>query len=330
MERCSATAAIATASSAERVTTMTFNEGAQIDSGRVSVGGGGGPGTGGKLAIGGGAGGLILLVLTLLFGGDAGSVLGDLTGAQNSGQSGGGAATLQGCETGADANRDVNCRVAFTAASLDDVWNAQLEIQTGVQYIPPGITLFSGSVRTGCGAASSEVGPFYCPADSTGYFDTSFFQLLVDRFGSSGGPLAQEYVVAHEVGHHIQNQLGDIGRAQQDPRGEESGAVRTELQADCYAGIWAHFADKQPAPGGGQPLLAPLTDRDISDALSAAQSVGDDRIQQSTSGRVNPESWTHGSSVQRQKWFLAGYNTGQVKACDTYSARDLDNPPGQR
>ena len=148
----------------------------------------------------------------------------------------------------------------------------------------------------------------------------------MDRFGSSGGPLAQEYVVAHEVGHHISNQLGTLGAAQQDPQGAAGGGVRTELQADCFAGVWAHWADSTPGPNGGQPFLQKLTDRDIRDALSAAQAVGDDRIQRSAGQRVNPETWTHGSSEERQKWFLAGYQTGLVKACDTFSARDLNNP----
>lgn len=306
---------------------MTFDDGARMDPGRVQVGGGGG-GRGGKFALGGGAGGLIVLVLALLLGGDPGSLLGGLSSATDNPRVGTGAAdTLANCETGADANRDVNCRVAFTAASLDSVWGQQLRAQTGTKYAQPGIMLFSGAVNTGCGNATSDVGPFYCPADTTGYFDTSFFQLLVDRFGSSAGPLAQEYVVAHEVGHHIQNQLGDIGRAQADPRGPASGAVRTELQADCYAGIWAHYADNQPSPDGGAPFLKPLTETDIRDALSAASAVGDDRIQKAATGRVNPEGWTHGSSQQRMKWFLTGYRTGQIRACDTYSARDLDNPP---
>ncbi|WP_040791078.1 KPN_02809 family neutral zinc metallopeptidase [Nocardia paucivorans] len=306
---------------------MTFNEGLQIDPNRASSGG---PGMGGKLALGGGAGGLILLVITLLMGGDPASVLGQFTGTQDQQIESGTQGTPEHCRTGADANRYVDCRVVLTAQSLDAVWAEELPKQTRVNYVPPKLRLFSGAVATGCGNATSDVGPFYCPADSTAYFDVSFFQELVDRFGSSGGPLAQEYVVAHEVGHHLQTQLGDIGRAQRDPRGAESGAVRTELQADCYAGIWAHYADKTPAPGGAQPFLQPLSDTDIQDALSAASAVGDDRIQRAAQGRVNPEAWTHGSSQQRQRWFLAGYRSGRVAACDTYSARDLNNPPALR
>ncbi|WP_338892507.1 KPN_02809 family neutral zinc metallopeptidase [Rhodococcus sovatensis] len=307
---------------------MTFREGARMQPGRVSVGGSGRGGKGGKIALGGGAGGLVILVLALLFGGDPGSILGQLSGStDNSGQYDSGSGTLENCETGAQANAQVDCRVNFTVGSLDTVWESELGPQTGVAYVQPEVELFSGSISTGCGNATSAVGPFYCPADSTAYFDTSFFQVLVDRFGSSGGPLAQEYVVAHEVGHHIQNQLGDIGRAQADPQGAESGAVRVELQADCYAGIWAHHAAVIPDPNTGEPFLEPLTDSDIRDALSAASSVGDDRIQEASSGRVNPEGWTHGSSDQRQVWFLTGYRTGQVSACDTFSARNLDSPP---
>lgn len=310
----------------ERIETMTFREGAQLDSNRVKSGGGG---RGGKIALGGGAGGLVIIVLALLFGGDPGSILGQLSGtADNSAESSGTDGSFEQCKTGTDANSDVDCLVIGTVQSLDDVWESELGPQTGVVYVQPEVQIFSGSTNTGCGNATSAVGPFYCPADSTAYFDTSFFQVLVDRFGSSGGQLAQEYVVAHEVGHHIQNQLGDIGRAQADPQGAQSGAVRVELQADCYAGIWANHAAVIPDSNTGEPFLEPLTDTDIRDALSAASSVGDDRIQQASSGRVNPEGWTHGSSEQRQAWFSVGYRTGQVSACDTFAARDLDNPQG--
>ncbi|MEV6276465.1 neutral zinc metallopeptidase [Nocardia sp. NPDC051832] len=306
---------------------MTFNEGSQIDPDAVRSGGG--PGTGGKLALGGGLGGLILTVVVLLLGGDPGSVIGGLNGVQES-PSAPSAGTPEHCKTGEDANKYLDCRVAATVTSLNAVWGTEFPKQTGDKYVKPQVVLFSGATATGCGNATSDVGPFYCPLDQTAYFDVRFFNELTTRFGASTGPLAQEYVVAHEIGHHIQNLLGDLGRAQRDPNGPESGAVRTELQADCYAGIWAHYADKQPAPGGEQPFLKPLTDQDVKDALSAAAAVGDDRIQRAATGRVNPEAWTHGSSEERQAWFLAGYKSGQVKGCDTFAAADLRNPPALR
>ncbi|MBM7414720.1 MULTISPECIES: neutral zinc metallopeptidase [Nocardiaceae] len=305
---------------------MTFDPDARIDSSRVRRSSGG---RGKGIAVGGGLGGIVIVVITLLLGGDPSSVIGQLGGGEATSQDSG-SGTIENCDTGADANANVDCRVTATVNSLDQVWDAELAAQTGVPYERPEVDIFSGQVSTGCGAATSDVGPFYCPADSTAYFDTGFFQVLVDQFGSSGGPLAQEYVVAHEFGHHIQNQLGDIGRAQADPNGPESGAVRTELQADCYAGVWANKADDIPAPGSSEPLLDPLTDQDVSDALSAASSVGDDRIQQASTGRVNPEGWTHGSSDQRQAWFDAGYRTGAVAACNTYDASDLNDPSSVR
>lgn len=304
---------------------MTFNEGARFDPGRASTGGGGR--RGGKIAVGGGAGGLILVVIVLLMGGDPSAILGSSGGETDSGTGG---PDVSHCTTGAAANDDANCRVIATMYSLDDIWGEELPKQTGVGYQEPGLKLFTDGTQSGCGFASSDVGPFYCPGDNTAYFDTSFFKILQEQFGSSGGKLGQEYVVAHEVGHHIQTQLGDIQKSQQDPQGADSGAVRTELQADCYGGIWAHFADKNPAPGSNEPYLAPLTDKDIADALSAAASVGDDHIQESMGGRSNPEKYTHGTSEQRQAWFKAGYQTGSVDACDTYNAPDLDNPPALR
>jgi uncharacterized protein len=293
---------------------MTFNEGMQIDTSTTSSSG---RGVGRRAAIGGGLGGLLIVVVAVFLGVDPANLLG---GDQQAGpQQASPGFDVSQCKTGADANRIVQCRVVATGNSVDGVW-AQL---MGSQYRRPRVQLFSGYVDTGCGPATSQVGPFYCPVDSTAYFDTSFFQVLVDQFGSSGGPLAQEYVVAHEFGHHVQNLLGDIGRAQQGAQGAQGNGVRTELQADCYAGIWAHYASTTKQQSTGVPYLQPLSDKDISDALSAAASVGDDRIQKQATGRINPESWTHGSSAQRQQWFTAGYQTGDPKRCDTYDAADL-------
>lgn len=277
---------------------MTFNEGMQIDTSTTSSSGRGGGG-GRGIAIGGGVGGLVVMVIALVLGIDPGSV----TPQQNPGQYGApgvdaGGFDVSQCRTGRDANTIDQCKVIATGNSVDAVW-AQLM----PDYTRPSIRLFQGGVDTGCGPATTEVGPFYCPADQTAYFDTSFFQELTDRFGASGGPLAKEYVVAHEFGHHVQDLRGDLGRAQQDPTGPEGGGVRTELQADCYAGIWAHYASTTRQESTGQPFLQPLSDRDISDALSAAASVGDDRIQEAATGRVSPESWTHGSAAGRQHWF---------------------------
>ncbi|MEE6168228.1 MULTISPECIES: KPN_02809 family neutral zinc metallopeptidase [unclassified Mycolicibacterium] len=295
---------------------MTFNEGMQIDTSTTSTGGGGrGPGRG--LAIGGGLGGLLVVVVAMFLGIDPGTILPqqqqiDIGGAQTQG------IDLSHCKTGADANKYVECRVVATGNSVDGVWSQLLQ-----GYTRPHMKLFKNQVNTGCGPATTEVGPFYCPADKTAYFDTGFFQVLVDQFGSSGGPLAQEYVVAHEYGHHVQDLLGVLGRAQQDPEGATGAGVRTELQADCYAGVWAHYASITKQESTGVPYLEPLSDKDIADALSAAQSVGDDRIQKAATGRVNPETWTHGSSAQRQKWFTVGYQTGDPKKCDTFAAANL-------
>ncbi|BBY16353.1 KPN_02809 family neutral zinc metallopeptidase [Mycolicibacterium litorale] len=295
---------------------MTFNEGMQIDTSTTSSSGGG-RGGGRGIAVGGGVGGLLIVVIALFLGVDPGTVLPQQ---QQIGTEG--VATpgfdLSQCRTGADANEFVQCRVVATGNSLDAVWS-----QLDPGYTRPQVEIFTGSVDTRCGPATSAVGPFYCPADQTAYFDTDFFDVLRDQFGSSGGPFAQEYVVAHEFGHHVQQLQGSLARAQEDPEGPTGGGVRTELQADCYAGVWAHYAAVTTQESTGVPFLEPLTDKDIADALSAASAVGDDRIQQAATGRVNPESWTHGSSEQRQKWFTVGYQTGVPKKCDTFATNDL-------
>jgi predicted metalloprotease len=298
---------------------MTFNEGMQIDTSTTSSSGGGGGG-GGRIAIGGGIGGLLIVVVALFLGIDPGTVLPQDGASGQYGQQGADTAgfdTSQ-CKTGKDANDILGCRIIATGNSVDGVWTQLLP-----GYTRPKIRLFSQSVNTACGPATTDVGPFYCPGDKTAYFDTSFFDVLVNQFGSSSGKLAQEYVVAHEFGHHVQDLQGTIDRAQQGPGGAEGNSVRTELQADCYGGVWAHHAAITKQQGTNVPFLEPLTDKDIQDALSAAASVGDDRIQKSSTGRVNPESWTHGSSAARQYWFTEGYRTGDPNQCDTFSAQDL-------
>ena len=294
---------------------MTFSEGMRIDTSTTTTSGGGRGGRG--MAVGGGLGGLVVLLIALFLGVDPGGVMSqqplDTQGLEAPGFD------VSACRTGTDANTIVECRVIATGNSLDHIWGQLLQ-----GYTRPSLRLFTGQVDTGCGPATSEVGPFYCPADQTAYFDTGFFEVLKNQFGSSGGPLAQEYVVAHEYGHHVQQLLGNLARAQRGGAGAESNAVRAELQADCFAGVWAHHAAITKQPGTDVNFLEPLTDRDIADALSAAQAVGDDRIQQAATGRVNPESWTHGSAAQRQHWFTVGYQTGDPNKCDTFGAASLD------
>ena len=292
---------------------MTFNEGMQIDTSTASSSGGGG---GMGMAFGGGGIGLLILIGALFFGVDPGRMM-------NSQQTNTGGYSAPGfdlslCKTGADANKYVQCRVVATGNSVDAVWH-----QLMPSYTRPEVRLFSDQVSTRCGMATTDVGPFYCPVDKTAYFDTSFFQdVLVKQLHSSNGAFAQEYVVAHEYGHHVQNLQGNLGRAQQGAKGAGGNGVRTELQADCYAGIWAHYASTVNQKDG-TPFLNPLTDDDISAALSAAASVGDDRIQRQSTGHINPESWTHGSAEQRQHWFTVGYQTGDPNQCDTFSAPNL-------
>jgi predicted metalloprotease len=294
---------------------MTFSEGMQIDTSTTSTSGGG-RGGGRGIAIGGGVGGLVILVVALFLGVDPSTVMPQQEySAEDVGAPG---FDLSQCKTGEDANRIVQCRVVATGNSVDAVWQQLLP-----GYQRPRMEIFTDQVQTACGPATSDVGPFYCPGDHTAYFDVGFFDVLRDQFGSSGGPLAQEYVVAHEYGHHVQNLEGSLVRAQQDPQGATGGGVRTELQADCYAGVWAHYAAITKQESTGVPYLQPLSDKDIADALSAAASVGDDRIQQAATGRVNPEAWTHGSAEQRQKWFTEGYRTGDPNKCDTFATDNL-------
>ncbi|HRW18296.1 MAG TPA: neutral zinc metallopeptidase [Dermatophilaceae bacterium] len=310
---------------------MSFNENAQLDTSQVESGGrggyGGGGGFPGGIQVGGGIGGLILLILALIFGG--GVIGGGGTQAPDQSQSSpmdpgqvspGGQQSgdaFANCKTGADANKNDECLVIGTVNSVQ-AYYANLLPQYGKQYPPAKTVIYSGSTQSACGTASNQVGPFYCPLDSKVYIDASFFQELTRRFGADQGNLAKMYVVAHEYGHHIQNVLGLLNRAQQDPQGPQSGAVRTELMADCLAGTWVKHAS-ETKDANGVALLKPPTQQDIQSALSAASAVGDDRIQQATQGRVTPENWTHGSAAARQKWFMQGYTTGDINQCNTFA-----------
>jgi uncharacterized protein len=255
---------------------------------------------GGGLPIGVGGGGLALLV-TILFVVLTGNVPGG-------GGSGGGPLDAfppaQTTPTGSVADPDATL-ADFSGRvfkDVDDAW-AQIFQQAGRNYEHPRLVLFRQASNSACGGASSSVGPHYCPPDQTVYLDLSFFRELRDRFGASGD-FAHAYVIAHEVGHHVQNELGIMKKVEN----REDG-IRLELQADCLAGVWGYTAEKRG-------LLDP---GDTREALDAAAAVGDDRIQQQTQGRVTPENWTHGSSEQRMKWFTRGMNKGDPAACDTFS-----------
>jgi predicted metalloprotease len=267
---------------------------------------------GAPMALGGGGIVSIIIVLAvLLLGGNLGGGgglggLGDLAG-QSVG-TGAPASTLEHCQTGADANEYEDCRILAVINSVQKYWTSAFR-----GYEPARTRFFTGAVSTACGNASSAVGPFYCPADRYVYIDLGFFDEL-ESFGGSSGPLAQAYVLAHEYGHHVQNLTGVLERARGSDTGPQSNAVRVELQADCYAGVWVANAIRTG-------LVEDITRADIQDALTSAAAIGDDRIQEKAQGQVNPETWTHGSSDQRQSWFVRGIEGGTPNSCDTFRGR---------
>ena len=284
--------------------------------GGLGGGGLGGPG----LKVGGGIGGLILLVVVLVLQSQLGGP--DTSGtSQGSGGQGNGAALSQ-CHSGREANQSQDCSLVADVNSIQSFWSEELPRQADVRYTIARTELFSGSTATGCGTASTDVGPFYCPADKHVYLDTTFFRdMLQGQLGAKGGPFSQAYVLAHEYGHHVQDLLGTMDRVR-SRQGSTSDSVRLELQADCYAGIWARHATTAD-DRTGVPFLAGLTQQDVNRALDAAAAVGDDRIQRRSSGQVDPETWTHGSAVERMRWFSTGRRAGTLRACDTFSAARL-------
>ena len=322
---------------------MRFNPKADIGRGRVRDAGGSRTGRGmgggsgapmrvpvpGGMKAGGGAGALLIVVLFIVLSqcmGSGGGFPGGATSGtglnpqSQAGQASGldaGSDRYANCRTGRDAAEDPDCARVAVAVSLEDYWAATLPEQAGVAFSPAQINTFAGAIATGCGQASSQVGPFYCPADQQIYLDTTFFSdVLEQQLGGEGGAFVKPYVLGHEYGHHIQNLLGTMGRVRTQ-QGPSSDAVQLELQADCYAGMWTRDASD------GDSVFVGLTEQDVTEALDAARTVGDDRIQQQTSGRVDPEGWTHGSSEQRMRWFTIGYQEGTLKACDTFSASRL-------
>jgi predicted metalloprotease len=282
---------------------MTFRRGTRLDPGQVRDM----RGRGGAVAVGGGLGGIVVLIAVLLLGGtpqDAATLTGILDGTTVGNQQPND--LTDECKTDVDANAREDCRIIGYVNSIQAYWETAVD---GYTLAPT--TFFTDAINTGCGQATSAVGPFYCPPDKSVYIDLGFFDTLQTQFGAEGGPFAEAYVIAHEYGHHVQDLLGTLETGG-GGTGAESRSVRVELQADCFAGVWASHAVETG-------FLDPITPDQMAQALDAAATVGDDRIQEKTQGQVNPETWTHGSSAQRQKWFQTGFDGGNANNCDTFS-----------
>src|SRR6478735_9052473 len=307
---------------------MRFNPKARLNTGRMGdagrSGAGRGGGGGGSLPIpgglaGGGVGGLILVVIVValsmwLGGGSASSY--DTSRMSDTGR-------YDDCKTGEDANSSTDCARVAVENSLVDYWSDTLPAQSDVSFEhEKKVETFTDGIGTGCGDATADVGPFYCPNDQTIYLDTTFFaDVLQDQLNGPSGAFVEPYVLAHEYGHHIQNLLGTMGQVKTQ-QGPKSDSVRLELQADCYAGMWAKSATTTQ-DADGNVLISDLTQTDVEQAIAAATAVGDDRIQQESGGDVDPDSWTHGSAKERVQWFTTGYREGTLEACDTFAAGAL-------
>ncbi|MEV4813626.1 KPN_02809 family neutral zinc metallopeptidase [Micromonospora avicenniae] len=299
---------------------MELNENAQIDTSQVDDRrGSGGGGIGGiPIPIGGGRGGIVgvvIAVLVALVGGGFG-----LNAAMDGGDPAGDNTSLEQKCSADDALRQLDCRNTLYVNSIQAYWRTALPQKFGEQYQPSRTVFFSQAVNTACGAADSGVGPFYCPADDLVYIDLGFYRVLAEQLGAQG-EFAQPYVLAHEYGHHVQDLIGteaQMRRQQQrDPGNANALSVKLELQADCYAGVWARNATGT-ADASGQKIFASITEQDIQQAIDTAEKIGDDAISERANRPVNPEEFTHGSSAQRKEWFSRGYSAGDPKSCDTF------------
>lgn len=294
---------------------MRFDDNFDLDTSQITDSRG--IGVAGPLLGGGGIIGLVIYLVATFTGVDTSSLSNVQEQLQSQIQTqqqsaGNGTNLAVECRTGADANTKKDCQVVAVVNSVQSYWRKALPGYSDAQT-----TFFSNAVNTACGSATSAVGPFYCPGDQTIYIDLGFYDDLRSRFGAQGGPFAESYVIAHEYGHHVENITGVLRRtANSRDTGPTSPAVRVELQADCLAGVWAKHATSTG-------VVKEITDADIRDGLNAASVIGDDRIQEKMQGRVNKESWTHGSSEQRQRWFTVGFQNGDRKACDTFATNNL-------
>ncbi|MDY5585355.1 MAG: neutral zinc metallopeptidase [Arcanobacterium sp.] len=296
---------------------MTFNDNITLDTGGTRRG----P-RGRGAAVGGlGGVGVVGAIIYFLITGqmpDLGMLTGETQTQSQQSQNENAVPLEQECRTGADANRNPNCRLIAGKNSLDVFWEEQLPAETGVRYSAPQMTLFSGSTATACGTGTSQMGPFYCPGDNGVYFDVTFFDQL-NQIGAENNAITQLYILAHEYGHHIQNQTGILQQVDHRSSGPNSSMVRSELQADCLAGVWIHHASNTIDEDTGVAYLKAPTNQQLREALNAAAAVGDDRITENAGMRANPDNFSHGSAEKRMEWLNRGIQGGTIATCDTWN-----------